>query len=520
MDKSPQRVAVLLHNLSYVRFFDSVVAGLLAEGHMVHLQLQRNLQPSRDELAWLTRMEENPNFEWSLAGRLASWERTVLARWLRRSTDYMRFLEPPFSRATYFVARAERRAPASVRATLRRPRLREAVRRLPVLQFLEWLDASLPHDPQLVRDIRALRADLIVLSPHLMPGARHSDCIRVAHMLGTPTALCVASWDNLTSKQLIRDEPTQLIVWNETQRTEAVELHGISPGRIVVTGAQSFDRWFGWQNRTREEFCARVGLRADTPFLTYVGGALAPGSPTEAEWFSTWLSKLRSSHFPLLSQVQVLVRPHPKRFDEWSNAGLTANPPKGVRVWPATRSSMPVGELARADYFDSLYHSAGVVGLNTSAMIEAAIARRPVFTILVPEFVSSQRGTLHFDYLSTVGGGMLQVAETWDEHHEALMTALNGEAARTLPAIESFLLSFVRPRGLEQPVGPILVSTLLATTELGVPAVRRANVVGRCTVWLLTTALRIWRLRLLPYRVYLYWSLRVGRRNSADAEPR
>ena len=47
-----------------------------------------------------------------------------------------------------------------------------------------------------------------------------------------------------------------------------------------------------------------------------------------------------------------------------------------------------------------MYHASATVGLNTSAMIEAAIVGRPVHTILVPEFQHSQEGTLHFRYLA------------------------------------------------------------------------------------------------------------------------
>ena len=60
---------------------------------------------------------------------------------------------------------------------------------------------------------------------------------------------------------------------------------------------------------------------------------------------------------------------------------------------------MPVDARSKTDYFDSLYHASAAVGLNTSAMIEAAILGHPVHTILLPEFHDSQEGTVHFHYL-------------------------------------------------------------------------------------------------------------------------
>ena len=41
----------------------------------------------------------------------------------------------------------------------------------------------------------------------------------------------------------------------------------------------------------------------------------------------------------------------------------------------------PVDTASRADYFDSIYHAAAVVGINTTAQIESAIVGRPVHTL-------------------------------------------------------------------------------------------------------------------------------------------
>ena len=83
---------------------------------------------------------------------------------------------------------------------------------------------------------------------------------------------------------------------------------------------------------------------------------------------------------------------------------------------------------SRADYFDSLHHSAAVVGLNTSAFIEAGIARRPVLAILPQEFSASQEGTLHFRYL--IEGGLLTTSRSLEEHAAQLATMLAGPPAR------------------------------------------------------------------------------------------
>ena len=115
----------------------------------------------------------------------------------------------------------------------------------------------------------------------------------------------------------------------------------------------------------------------------------------------------------------------------------------------ALYGSNPMDAASKEDYFESLYYSSAVVGLNTSAFLEGAIVGRPVHTILTPEFPDNQEGTLHFHYLLTVGGGVLQTSRTFDEHHAQLAVSLR---RRRAPAVGSPAVrrsEFIRPRGLD-----------------------------------------------------------------------
>jgi hypothetical protein len=107
--------------------------------------------------------------------------------------------------------------------------------------------------------------------------------------------------------------------------------------------------------------------------------------------------------------------------------------------------------------YDTVFHSAAVVGLNTSAEIEAAIVGRPVFTIIDPE-AGGQSGTLHFHYLLQANGGHVRLAETFDDHRRQLEGALAGAVDRG--AIDSFIETFVRPRGRERPVSPLVADAI------------------------------------------------------------
>jgi hypothetical protein len=100
-----------------------------------------------------------------------------------------------------------------------------------------------------------------------------------------------------------------------------------------------------------------------------------------------------------------------------------------------------------------------VVGVNTSALVEALIQRKPVLTVAADEYRQSQEGTVHFRELRAAAGPALRVAWTLDEHARQLRATLANPAAAEAGA-EAFLRAFVRPNGLERPATPILADAI------------------------------------------------------------
>jgi len=227
---------------------------------------------------------------------------------------------------------------------------------------------------------------------------------------------------------------------------------------VVVTGAQLFDSWFErGPSTTREEFLARVGLDPSAQYVLYVGSSrnIAPAEK-EIPFVLRWLEALRRSGEPALASLGVLVRPHPGNAAEWSQVSL---PDARAAVAPRERPSLPMAPEDEALYYDSIHFAAAVVGINTSAMVESFIQRRPVLTICAPEFRATQEGTLHFRYLLPSAGGPLRTAATIDEHLEQLRQSL-ADPERDGERIEDFVRSFVRPHGLERPATPILADAI------------------------------------------------------------
>ena len=456
------RVLFFLHSLGYLRFFDPVLQELLARGHRVHLLFERDDHEPSEE-AWLARMEARTGFTWSLTQTLKydTWRHYAMR--IRSATDAIRFFSPPFRDSGYLFVRAEHRAPKWFRRLAARPSLQSERARSAIAGALHAVEASIPSSGRLERELASHEPDVFVMCPHLMPGMRHSDYLKATRALGLRSVLCVASWDNLSSKQRLHELADRIVVWNETQVEEAVALHGVPRERLVTTGAQSFDQWFEREPRPQEAFCARVGLDPTRPYVLYVGGSLFPAELTEAEWARAWLAEVRQH--PELRDAGVLFRPHPNRGAEWARTSFDDF--ENVTVWPPLHSEMPLDEESRADFFDSIYWSGAVFGLNTSAMIESAVVGRSVHTMLVPAFATSQVGVFHFDYLLHVGGGLLRVADDFEQLRAQLADAIAGRDTEAAERRRRFLEGFVRPHGLDRPATPIVADVIESTAALG-----------------------------------------------------
>jgi hypothetical protein len=445
----------MMNFAGYFRNFESVLRGLLEAGHDVHIALER--EDKMGGAAWAEALRaEQPRLSWSLTPGLKFDPWYFAMREIRLARDYVQALRPEFQAAPELVARAEARASPRIVRLMQRPGMRgPRVRRL-IVSGLNALEARIPSSAELDRYLEALDPDIVLLTPHLMPGSQHTWSLRSAEALGVPTVLCVASWDNLSSKQLIQSRPDAVTVWNDLQKREAVELHGLPPESVVVTGAQLYDQWFEWAARPRKEFCARVGLPEARPYLLYVAGALFPAKITEPEFVLRWIRSLRASDQTAVREAAILIRPHPKRMHEWD--GIDLSQFEDVALWPTGAGRMPVDEESKADLYDSIYHSAAVVGVNTSAMIEAGIVGRRVYTLLVPEFSGSQQGTFHFRYLTDVAGGLLTVARDLEEHVEQLAEAFDDPDVQGRH--RDFIEAFIRPQGIGVSSTPGFVATI------------------------------------------------------------
>jgi GNAT superfamily N-acetyltransferase len=435
-------------HLACFRNFESAIRELAVRGHQVHLTGDEPEAMGGEDLARRLASDHPGRITWD---QLPSLEREPwydAARRMRVALDYVRVLERRYP--SKLRLRAEERTARMVRWASGLPGGRPAT-----LAALKRFERLMPTSEALVQHLRRQAADLVVLTSLTYSRSQQLDVLKAARAVRIPVAAAIMSWDHLSSKALLHVVPDMVIVWNEIQKREAVEMHGLPAERVVVTGAQCYDQWFTRKpERSRAAFCGAVGLRADRPFVLWVHSALSPTpDPPEPRLVTRWIDALRRSADPRLREMGVLVRPHPERLKEWAGIGLDGY--ENV----AFHGRNPIDRDAKNDYFDSLYYSSAVVGLVTSAFLEAAVVGRPVLTFTLPEYRIHQEEMIHFQYLMDVEGGLLHTAPDLDAHLRQLADVAAPGRARD-DRNRRFIGAFIRPAGIDAPATPAFVEAL------------------------------------------------------------
>lgn len=426
----PAKVLFVLHDATQSRHFFSVFQELVSRGCEVHLRV---FYFGEKELKLPKYLRHIPELKIApLKIRSDIWGK--YARAFRGTRNYLLYEHPKFPEQSIFRERAWEWTDPFLRKGLRKSGKSPRWFR----RYLESIENAIPPDPDICAEVREGGFSVVLVSPYIFyQNTFHNDYVRAAHAVGVPVGFPVFSWDNLTTKGNLHILPDRVWVWNDTQKQELIEYHGVPPNKIGVTGAYRFDEYREMPpSVSREGFCERLGLDPHQAIIAYLGSSPAV-APDEGAFVNRWLEQVRKSDDSLLARASILVRSHPRNVAAWrvldgilKHENVAFQEPVASNFWETQ------------DLRDLLTYADAAVGLNTSAMLEASIHGLPVHSVLEPSVRAGQEGAVHFEYLTTAGGGLLHLDASVEDHVKSLARSL-ARTERPDPRSRRFFEAFI-----------------------------------------------------------------------------
>lgn len=252
--------------------------------------------------------------------------------------------------------------------------------------------------------------------------------LRCAHRHRVPTLAVIPSWDNLSSKGVIGENPKHLAVWNRIMRDEAVSLYGFADSAIHVCGGLQFDLYAQAPSpAVRAEVLTRLGIDPSRPFVLI--GTITPRYfANNIDIVDIVNDAVADGRLP--ADLQIVVRLHPQVVDDphfgdnldqyreraAANHRIKLSIPRVLR-WG--RMTPPTPEDG-AELVTLLHGAAASVMPASTLAIDACALGSPVIGIgfdgrEVKPYAQSVRRTFDFThYRRIVAEGGLRIAESPD----------------------------------------------------------------------------------------------------------
>jgi hypothetical protein len=259
--------------------------------------------------------------------------------------------------------------------------------------------------------------------------------LRAAHRHGVPTLAVIPSWDNLSSKGVIGENPQHLSVWNNIMRHEALTLYDFKHESVHVCGGLQFDVYATPRPREeRDAILQRLGVDPQRPFVMI--GTITPRYfAHNVEIVDILDEAVESGRLP--KDLQIVVRLHPQVVND-VNFGDDLGPyreraARSSRVKLSIPNVMRWGSITPPTPEDSvelmaiLHGAAATVIPGSTLAIDACALGTPVIGIGFDGYQKKPYGEsvrrmfdfTHYHRIVELGG--LRIAES----EEALIAEIN-----------------------------------------------------------------------------------------------
>lgn len=455
------KILFIIRSAKSFHSYQNIVKALCGRGHNVRVFFDKEW--TEDNL--LEPMEKfknefaNFNYDW-LMTRCDRWVRPLFI--IRALITYRKYLIIK-NQSIFYRRRFRNNCPFALRLFLMLPSINLLLQSNICGVILKYVEDAIPSDSRIKAQLLKESPDALVAAVgNIRINSSNTEYMKAAKALGIPTISPAMSWDSLTTKTAMPVTPDILLVWNETQAKEAKDHHDFPPERTRIINASMFDDWFKTLKpfSTKAEFCSRCGLDENNPIVVYLGSSYQMAGD------ETWLvadlrDALDASSDARVRKTQLVVRPHPSS----KNSEFYKNFRKPGVFILFGRGGLTDTDAWLRFFYDTLYYSVAAAGMNTSAMIDAIIADKPVIGVITEKYRQTQVETKHFQQL--LGANALELVHTPAEFAETVRKLLDGGDRRRIERQE-FIKKFIRPLGLEKSAGELAAEEIekLVKTKL------------------------------------------------------
>jgi hypothetical protein len=326
------------------------------------------------------------------------------------------------------------------------PIVRRLLKSDTLLRALRSLRKKEPKNSELSLWLQSTKADAIVFCPYIFQHLGQSEFVSHAARTGTATIAQVASWDNLTTKRTFHKIPDRVLVWNEKLKREAIEIHGVPQERLRVVGAPVFDFWFETgPNKSKAQWNGKIGLPEGGSYVLYLCS-----SKNICKDESASIDALITAYRSLDKNTFFVIRPHP------TNHGVCLRTKENIVIYPP-KGAANSSQDSLHDFRLSVKYASAVVGVNTSAIIEAAILQKTC-VLLHGEIAGDSAAQFgHVQHLMSLGSVCL--AEDFTDAAKAIRFALHKEKTACDTWFEN-VVKFVRPNGIDTSASQVVVDAI------------------------------------------------------------
>jgi len=190
----------------------------------------------------------------------------------------------------------------------------------PGIRLVRWLDYHLITRRRFDALFEKHRPDLVFSTDitDRSSGESDIDLIREAKRRGVRVVGMVRSWDNLTTRGVIREVPDRLLVHNEIIKRECLTLNRLPAEQVTIIGIPHYDKYVRAKLQPREVFLKKVGLDPKKKTILFVTIAdmflqkqFGGKKPTYNRHMLEQLSRLDAkqiqilARFPLIGEVDL-----------------------------------------------------------------------------------------------------------------------------------------------------------------------------------------------------------------------